>query len=462
MRDIDKTKQQLINELETSKTQCKRVEEALRKAHEELEMRVGEQTEELTKASEQLRAEITERKQAERAVQEARKYAEGIVETVREPMMVLDADLRVISANRSFYRTFKVAPAETVGQFIYDLGNRQWDIPRLRELLEDILPKNTTFDDFEVEHEFGTIGRKTMLLNARRIYQKVNKTQMILVAIEDITKRKQAEEKLRQYHEHLEELVEARTAELRRVNEQLEQQITERIKMEERLLISERLATLGRFSASISHELRNPLGVIDSSVYYLKTRLEGADEKVLQHLERIKSAVGSATAIIQSLLNLTRTKEPQLESLDLVAIASDAIVTSKVPATINVIRNFPKQDVLVNADPELLHMAFKNIVDNAVEAMGSTGTLTVAAHKTTDGQVEISFADTGPGIAPENLDKVFQPLFSTKAKGIGFGLSIAKMVVDKHGGAIEAKSELGKGSTLIIRLPPHIAEAKEV
>ena len=235
MRDIDKTKKQLINELETSKTQCKRVEEALRKAHEELEMRVGGRTEELTKASEQLRAEITERKQAERAVQEARKYAEGIVETVREPLMVLDADLRIISANRSFYRTFKVAPAETVGQFIYDLGNQQWDIPRLRELLEDILPKNTTFDDFEVEHEFLTIGRKTMLLNARRIYQEVNKTQMILLAIEDITERKQAEEKLRQYHEHLEELVEARTAELRRASEQLEQQIAERKQAEEAL-----------------------------------------------------------------------------------------------------------------------------------------------------------------------------------------------------------------------------------
>ena len=230
----------LTSKLLDNISEHKRAEQALRKAHEELEMRVGERTEELTKASEQLRAEITERKQAERAVQEARKYVEGIVETVREPLMVLDADLRVISANRSFYRTFKVAPAETVGQFIYDLGNRQWDIPRLRELLEDILPKNTAFDDFEVEHEFTTIGRKTMLLNARRIYQEVNKTQMILLAIEDITERKQAEEKLRQYHEHLEELVEARTAELRRANEQLEQQIAERKRAEQVLRESEK------------------------------------------------------------------------------------------------------------------------------------------------------------------------------------------------------------------------------
>jgi len=406
--------------------------------------------ERLIKESEALRSRIaelekltTERKQAEQVVQEARQYAEGIVETVREPLVILDADLRVISANRSFYQAFKVAPAETKGQLIYDLDNRQWDTPRLRELLEKILPENTTFDDFEVEHEFPTIGRKTMLLNARRIYREVNKTQMILLAIEDITERKQAEEELRQYREHLEELVEARTAELSRANEQLEQQITERTKMEERLLISERLVTLGQFSGSISHELRNPLGVIDSSIYYLKTRLEGADEKVLQHLQRIKSAVDNATAIIQSLLDMTRSKEPELESLDLVAIVSDAIATSKVPAAVNVIRDFPRQAVSVNADRELLHMAFRNMLNNAVEAMGSTGTLTVTVRTTADGQVEISFADTGPGIAPENLDKVFEPLFSTKAKGIGFGLSIAKMVVDKHGGAIEAKSEPG-------------------
>jgi len=139
------------------------------------------------------------RKQAERAVEEAREYAEGIVETVREPLVVLDAELRVISANPSFYRTFKVAPEESEGRLIYELDNRQWDIARLRELLEQILPQNTRFYDFEVEHDFPAIGRRTMLLNARRIYREDNKTQMILLAIEDITERKQAEARV----EHL-------------------------------------------------------------------------------------------------------------------------------------------------------------------------------------------------------------------------------------------------------------------
>src|SRR4030043_2309214 len=113
---------------------------------------------------------------------------EDIVETVREPLIVLDSDLRVFSANRSFYKSFKVTPEETIGNLIYDLGNRQWDIPRLRTLLEDILPKNNKFDDYEVEHIFSNIGHKIMLLNARRITHKEIGSQMILLAIEAITK----------------------------------------------------------------------------------------------------------------------------------------------------------------------------------------------------------------------------------------------------------------------------------
>lgn len=120
--------------------------------------------------------------------------ADSIVDTVREPLLVLSADLRVRKANRSFYRTFKVTPEETVGKLIYDLGNQQWDIPWLRKLLEEVLPKDTAFDDFEVEHVFPTIGRKFMLLNARRICRKDNQTEFILLAIEDTTERRQTED----------------------------------------------------------------------------------------------------------------------------------------------------------------------------------------------------------------------------------------------------------------------------
>lgn len=130
---------------------------------------------------------------------------EGIVETIREPLLVLDRDLRVVTVSRSFYEFFKVKPEETVGQFIYDLGDKQWDISKLRELLETILPQQTAFDNYEVEHDFVTIGRRTLLLNARQIEREVGKERIILLAIEDITERKKYEEKIQQmaFHDSL-------------------------------------------------------------------------------------------------------------------------------------------------------------------------------------------------------------------------------------------------------------------
>jgi PAS domain S-box-containing protein len=133
---------------------------------------------------------------------------EDIVATVREPLLVLDSDLRVLSANRSFYSSFKVTPVETIGNLVYDLGNRQWDIPVLRTLLEEILPENNKFDDYEVEHIFSGVGHKIMLLNARRIVRKENKSPMILLAIEDITERRQMEQDLTDYEERFRRLFE--------------------------------------------------------------------------------------------------------------------------------------------------------------------------------------------------------------------------------------------------------------
>jgi len=178
MKEKDKTKTQPINELLESRRQ------------------IGE-----------LEASVVEHKRVRRVVQEALEYADNIVATVREPLLVLGVDLKVVSANRSFYGTFKVTPEETEGKFLYNLGNRQWDIPKLRELLERILPEHTTFNDFKVEHDFETIGRRIMYLNARRIYREFNQTELILLAIEDVTERVLAEKVLEKYSKQLEEMV---------------------------------------------------------------------------------------------------------------------------------------------------------------------------------------------------------------------------------------------------------------
>ena len=152
--------------------------------------------------------DITERKEIEAGLEKTRKelavikktadealeYADSTINTIREPLIVLDQDLRVVTVSRSFYEFFKVNPKETVGQLIYDLGNKQWDIPKLRELLEDILPKKAAFDNYEVEHDFYTIGKRIMLLNARQIERGMGKERIILLAIEDITERRKLEE----------------------------------------------------------------------------------------------------------------------------------------------------------------------------------------------------------------------------------------------------------------------------
>jgi two-component system CheB/CheR fusion protein len=133
--------------------------------------------------------DITNLKQAERNIKAARDYAVSIVETVREPLVILDADLRVISANGSFYQAFQVEPEEVEGQLLYDLGNRQWDIPELREFLEEILLQKAVFNDYEVEHDFPDIGRRTMLLNAREVRRAEGEERLILLAIDDVTER---------------------------------------------------------------------------------------------------------------------------------------------------------------------------------------------------------------------------------------------------------------------------------
>jgi formate hydrogenlyase transcriptional activator len=164
---------------------------------EELRTRLEVTEQRLEEANRLLQAQIAERMRAEETSEKAQRYTESIVETIREPLIVLTPDLRVISANHSFYETFQVTPGETEGRFVYSIGDHQWDIPGLRKLLEEIVPQNTHFNNFEVSHEFPAIGRRTMLLNARRIYREGKSTEMILLVIEDITERRQSEEALK-------------------------------------------------------------------------------------------------------------------------------------------------------------------------------------------------------------------------------------------------------------------------
>lgn len=381
-----------------------------------------------------------ERKRAEEALRESEESFRVMMEQSPIGIQIMTTDGRIVQVNDAYVNLWGVT-LDDVSEYNILQDEQSKSLGLMPYIERAFAGETTSLPPFEYD------ARRTVQKGEKRWVQSYiypvkgesGEIRNVVMMHEDITELKRAEDKLKEHSQSLEEMVGEHTRQLQDAQEEL--------------LRSERLATLGQVSGSISHEIRNPLGVIDSSVYYLKTKLKDADKKTLEHLERIKSSVDSSIAIMDSLLNLTRVKELRLENLDLVAITTDAISTSKVPARVSVTQNFPEQEVLVNADREQLRMAFKNIVKNAVEAMDGKGTLTVTVGGTVGSQVEVSFVDTGPGIAMEDLEKIFQPLFSTKAKGIGFGLSIAKMVVDKHGGTIEAKSEPGKGANIIIWLP---------
>ncbi|MBI2830550.1 MAG: PAS domain S-box protein, partial [Chloroflexi bacterium] len=227
--------------------------------------------------------------------------------------------------------------------------------------------------------------------------------------------------------------------------------ITEIKHMEERLAAHELLAYLGRMSGTIAHELRNPLAVVDSSAFYLERTLRDAEGKTKEHLGHMRNGVTRASNIIEKLLEMTRMKEPVLRPVDLIAFMASAVSEAKVPSNIKVaLENSEGVEVL--ADETQLRMAVGNVLKNAIEAMGQDGNLTIKVFGA-DGCAEVSISDSGPGIAPENMSKIFQPLFTTKQGGVGFGLALVKTVVEKHGGKIEVRSEPGKGATFIIRLP---------
>jgi signal transduction histidine kinase len=163
--------------------------------------------------------------------------------------------------------------------------------------------------------------------------------------------------------------------------------------------------------------------------------------------------VNKAAAIIESLLSLTRMEKPNAEPCDLSEIIQESLNSSKIPKTVEVVTDFSQNQIAVSADAEQIRMALKNIIRNAVQAMDGAGTLTVSARLLEAGQAEIFVSDTGPGISPEHLEKIFQPLFTTKAQGIGFGLSITRMIAENHGGTVRAESVPGEGAGFSLSLP---------
>jgi predicted ATPase/signal transduction histidine kinase len=254
-----------------------------------------------------------------------------------------------------------------------------------------------------------------------------------------VEKMKQTEAALQQHRDHLEEIVEKRTRQLHETRKDL--------------MVAEHLAILGQLSGSISHEIRNPLNVINSSAYYLKIKLGKEDEKVQKHIARIQAEVQNSNAIIDSLLSLSGIKSPYKARWDLIRILDDAVEALELPDRIQLARHYPGKEIFIEADKEQLNMIFTNILKNAEEAIKDQGRITLQVDREGEQGIKIVIRDTGEGIAPENRESIFRPLFTTKKRGIGFGLAICKMIVEKHRGNIKVESEPGRGTGITLTLP---------
>lgn len=212
-------------------------------------------------------------------------------------------------------------------------------------------------------------------------------------------------------------------------------------------------------AGSINHELRGPLGNLKNAAYFLEMALEKRDQEVEETLEIIEQNVDRAEAIVSSLLSFVRTEEAKRRAVDVSNLVRGVLEDEEIPAPIELVEALGADLPPVEADPEQLRQVVRNLVSNAVEAMADGGCLTVRTVETADGPVEaarevlISVKDTGEGIPAEAREAIFEPLFSTKAAGVGLGLALVRMLVEAHGGRVEVESEVGTGSTFTVRLP---------
>ncbi|MGB3241742.1 MAG: ATP-binding protein [Candidatus Omnitrophota bacterium] len=266
--------------------------------------------------------------------------------------------------------------------------------------------------------------------------EKLRKTQRsMFFMIEDLNG---MSTQLKDARDHLEDKVRTRTDELLNISKKLHR--------------SERLAFLGKLAGSVTHELRNPLAVLKNAVYYLDKRCsDKKDDKILKYMEILKKEISIIDAIIDDIMGFAKTKSPKIETIDVSAVIENAISVLKVPELISVEKDFEKLPKIKGDSNQLMH-AIMNIANNAIVAMKGNGTLTFRTNK--DGECAcIEIADSGPGIPPDQRDLIFEPLYSSKPKGTGLGLPIAKMMIENQDGRIEFISELGEGTAFKIFLP---------
>jgi PAS domain S-box-containing protein len=433
---------------------------ALRSAKEELETRVAERTADLARVNEQLRIDIAERKQAEESLREYNDKLHAITDTASDAIIMMDDDGKISFWNRAAEKIFGFNATEALGKDLHVFLAPE----KYNKLYEDGLRQfrrtgtgNAVGKTVELEaaRKGGLEFSVELSLSAFQIKGRWNAAGIL----RDITERKQAESKLIQAN-----------AELKIRSEEL-------LQAQEELVRKEKLAVLGRLAGCVGHELRNPLGVINNAVYYLKMVMPDADESVKEYLNIIMHEIDNSQRIISDLLDFARTKPPQIRPVTACELINESLSRCVVPKSIRLHTDVPDSLPALKIDPLQIGQVLHHLITNALQAMPEGGSLNIAAQpvqgsrfKVRDSKeeiiepgglnvnpgndfVEISVEDTGVGISQENMGKLFQPLFTTKPRGIGLGLVVCKNLIEAGGGRISVESRPTGGTTLTVTLP---------
>jgi two-component system CheB/CheR fusion protein len=337
--------------------------------------------------------------------------------------VVLDRRLRVQSANPAFYRLFSVEPRDTQGVLLYDLGNRHWDIPQLRKLLEETLTKSEAVEDYRVVHDFPTIGERIMLLNARRLALGADgeKSELILLGIEDATERLGAAEALAEADRRKDE-----------------------------------------FLAMLGHELRNPLAPV-RGVLDIMRGMDLGEKKLNWAREVLERQVGHILRLVDDLLEVSRIARGTLK-IETAEMALGEALERAVEAVRPLIEarkhrlsvEQSASPIHVRGDLVRLTQLFSNLLSNAAKYTPAGGEIKLSA-AISGAEAVVTVSDNGEGIAAERLARIFEPFAQSAGEprtGLGIGLPLARRLAELHGGTIEAKSEgPGKGAAFTVKLP---------
>ncbi|MBK9256965.1 MAG: PAS domain-containing protein [Saprospiraceae bacterium] len=463
-------------ELQSAHEEVVSSNEELQTLNEELET----SKEEIESANEELITTNQELQTRNDLLNESYEYSNAIVSTMHEPMLVLGKDLRVKSANKAFFEKFSVTEEQTLGVLLYDLGNKQWNIPALRKLLEDIIPGNSHFYNYEVRHTFLNLGEKIMSLNASRVVQNTRREQLILLIIADITEvRNLIEEKelrekelltikIREQNSEknrLEKAVSERTQELKEANHSLERKNKELVNMNKEL---------EAFTYVSSHDLQEPLRKLQIFAgLILDKETQNLSEKGKNYFLLIQQAAERMQRLIHDLLTFSRVKDAErtFEMTDLNIIIEE--VKSELKETIG--EKHAIIEVKDICDVNIIPFQFRQLMNNLFSNSLKFSKPNKPPHiKITSKHVKfkivkvkgllpqteycrITISDNGIGFKKEFSEKIFEVFQKLHGKeeyaGTGIGLAIVKKIVDNHNGIITAKSVVNRGAAFDIYLP---------